>query len=119
MAADPRRAEADAACQRAEAVLRATEDELHRAQALALIGNFAWDAGSDAYVASSPEGYRIFGFTPADLPVTAAEVHARIHPDDWPAASRARQRALQDPGCQYDVDSACCVPMASCVGRTW
>jgi len=104
MAVEPRSAEADAACQRAEAVLRATQDELHRAQALALIGNFTWDAGSDAYVASSPEGYRIFGFTPADLPVTAAEVHARIHPDDRPAASRARQRALRDPGYQYDVE---------------
>ena len=104
MAVDPGHAEADAACRRAEAVLRATQDELHRAQALALIGNFTWDAGSDAYVASSPEAYRIFGFTPADLPVTAAEMHARIHPDDRPAASRARQRALQDPGYHYDVE---------------
>jgi diguanylate cyclase (GGDEF)-like protein/PAS domain S-box-containing protein len=88
----------------AEAALRAAQDELHRAQALALIGNFTWDAGSDAYVEASPEGYRIFAFTAAELPVTAAEVHARIHPDDRPAASLARQRALDDPGYQYDLE---------------
>ena len=54
--------EASAVRRQADAALRATQEELHRAQALALIGNFVWDAGSDAYVAASPEGYRIFDF---------------------------------------------------------
>ncbi|HEX8787612.1 MAG TPA: GGDEF and EAL domain-containing protein, partial [Telluria sp.] len=97
MEAESRSSHASTACIQAEAELLAT-------QALALIGNFTWDAGSDAYVSSSPEGYRIFGFTPADLPVTAAELHARIHPADRPAAARARHRALRDPGYQYDLE---------------
>ena len=88
----------------AEIQLRDTQNELHRAQSLALIGNWIWDAASDPHVASSPEGYRIMGFRPEDTPVTTAEIHARIHPDDRAMAERARERALHDPDHKYDIE---------------
>jgi diguanylate cyclase (GGDEF)-like protein/PAS domain S-box-containing protein len=88
----------------AEIQLRDTQNELHRAQSLALIGNWIWDAASDPHVASSPEGYRIMGFRPEDTPVTTAEIHARIHPDDRAMAERARERALHDPDYKYDIE---------------
>ncbi|MFS2018553.1 PAS domain-containing protein, partial [Massilia sp. CT11-108] len=88
----------------AEVQLRDTQDELLRAQALALIGNWIWDAASDSHVTSSPEGYRIMGFRPDERPVSTAEIYARIHPDDRPMAERARERALLDPDYKYDVE---------------
>jgi diguanylate cyclase (GGDEF)-like protein/PAS domain S-box-containing protein len=88
----------------AEVQLRETQDELHRAQALAMIGNWIWDAASDSHVTSSPEGYRIMGFRPEDTPMSTAEIYARIHPDDRAMAERARERALHDPGYKYDVE---------------
>ncbi|KQV40174.1 hypothetical protein ASC93_19280 [Massilia sp. Root335] len=88
----------------AEGELRATQKELHRAQALAMIGNWIWDAASDSHVTSSPEGYRILGFRPEDAPVSTAEIYARIHPDDRALAERARERALHDPDYKYDIE---------------
>jgi len=88
----------------AEIQLRDTQNELLRAQALALIGNWIWDAASDSHVTSSPEGYRIMGFRPDETPVSTAEIYARIHLDDRPMAERARERALTDPDYKYDIE---------------
>ena len=88
----------------AEVQLRDTQNELLRAQSLALIGNWIWDAASDSHVTSSPEGYRIMGFRPDETPVSTAEIYARIHPDDRPMAERARERALLDPDYKYDIE---------------
>jgi diguanylate cyclase (GGDEF)-like protein/PAS domain S-box-containing protein len=88
----------------AEGQLRDIQNELHRAQSLALIGNWIWDAASDEHVTSSPEGYRILGFGPGETPVSTAEIYARIHPDDRALAERARERALHDPDYKYDIE---------------
>ena len=88
----------------AEVQLRETQDELHRAQALALIGNWIWDPASDPYVTSTPEGYRILGFRPEEVPVSMAAVDARIHPEDRSRVQQARWQALRDPGCKYDIE---------------
>ena len=88
----------------AEVQLRDIQNELHRAQSLALIGNWIWDAASDPHVTASPEGYRIMGFRPEETSVTTAEIHARIHPDDRAMAERARERALHDPDYKYDIE---------------
>jgi len=88
----------------AEVQLRETQHELHRAQALAMIGNWIWDAADDQHVTASPEAYRIFGFRPSDAPVPTPDVYARIHPEDRAMAQRARERALCEPGYKYDVE---------------
>jgi diguanylate cyclase (GGDEF)-like protein/PAS domain S-box-containing protein len=88
----------------AEVQLRDIQSELHRAQALAMIGNWIWDAASDSHVTLSPEGYRIMGFRLDETPVSTAEIYARIHPDDRATAERARERALHDPDYKYDIE---------------
>jgi diguanylate cyclase (GGDEF)-like protein/PAS domain S-box-containing protein len=88
----------------AEVQLRETQHELHRAQALAMIGNWIWNATDDQHVTASPEAYRIFGFRPSDAPVPTTDVYARIHPEDRAMAQRARERALCDPDYKYDVE---------------
>jgi diguanylate cyclase (GGDEF)-like protein/PAS domain S-box-containing protein len=88
----------------AEVQLRETQHELHRAQALAMIGNWIWDAADDQHVKASPEAYRIFGFRPSDAPVPTDDVYARIHPEDRAMAQRARERALCEPDYKYDIE---------------
>jgi diguanylate cyclase (GGDEF)-like protein/PAS domain S-box-containing protein len=87
-----------------EVALRETQDELHRAQALAMIGTWIWDPANDPYVTSSPEGYRLLGFRPEETPVSMAAIDARIHPDDRARVQQARWRALREPGCMYDIE---------------
>jgi diguanylate cyclase (GGDEF)-like protein/PAS domain S-box-containing protein len=94
----------------AEVQLRETQDELHRAQALAMIGNWIWDGGTDSHVTASPEAYRIMGFRPEETPVSADEIYARFHPDDLAMAERARERALHDPDYKYDIEFRLILP---------
>jgi len=88
---------------------QAERDDMHRAQALAHIGNWSWDAGGGARLAASPEGFRILGFHPDHAP-GAAEVLARIHIDDHGAVLEARKRALAQPGHDLDVQFRVVLP---------
>ncbi|QJE02168.1 EAL domain-containing protein [Massilia forsythiae] len=86
-----------------QARLMDDQDELRRAQALGLIGNWRWDGGRGAVLAASPEGYRILGFPPGDLPVGPRDVLARIHIEDRAAVLAARRRALAEPERHVDL----------------
>ena len=68
----------------AEVQLRDTQNELLRAQSLALIGNWIWDAASDSHVTSSPEGYRIMGFRPDETPERPAFLDGPFPPLKMP-----------------------------------
>ena len=88
----------------AEARLRDTQDELHRAQALARIGTWMWDATTDRHYTTSPDGYRVLGLRAQEVPVTTEEVLRLIHPDDLAMVARSRERALRDPTHRHDVE---------------
>lgn len=86
-----------------QARLLDNQDELQRAQALGLIGNWRWDGGRGAVLAASPEACRILGFQPAAAPVRSGDVLARIHIEDRAAVLAARRRALAAPERHIDV----------------
>ncbi|MEM5314923.1 PAS domain-containing protein [Paraburkholderia sp. JHI869] len=65
---------------RAEEELRRSEAFLAEGQALARMGNFSWDAGTDE-IAWSEQIYHIFEFEPG-TPVTLDRIAERAHPED-------------------------------------
>jgi diguanylate cyclase (GGDEF)-like protein len=97
----------------AEIRLRDTSDELLRAQALARIGTWIWDARSDTHRTTSPTAYRVLNFRAGEVPVTTDDVLRMIHPEDLPAVVRSRDRALRDPDYQHDVEFRLCHPDGS------
>jgi diguanylate cyclase (GGDEF)-like protein/PAS domain S-box-containing protein len=88
----------------AELKLRDTQDELHRAQALARIGTWEWDLRTDVHGTNAPLGYRVLGMRPDQIPLTSLEVAAMIHPDDRERVLRSRDRALVEPEYKHDVE---------------
>lgn len=65
---------------RTEEAVRASEERLVEAQALARFGSWYWDVIADT-VTWSDELYRIFGLEPG-LPITYAMFLERVHPED-------------------------------------
>jgi PAS domain S-box-containing protein len=72
---------------------QATES-LAEAQALAHIGSWEWDVGTDR-VTWSREMYRIFGLEPRAGKLTYAKYLARVHPADRELARSQIERALE------------------------
>ncbi len=64
-----------------EAALRASEANLHRAQAIAHVGDWSYDFQNDL-VSWSPEAYRIYGVTPASFEHTEKGLLQLAHPED-------------------------------------
>jgi PAS domain S-box-containing protein len=79
---------------RAEEQLRRTTGFLTQAQAVAQIGSWEWDIGSDV-ITWSDETYRIFGAAPAAGPISYERYLALIHPEDRDAVSETVRRALE------------------------
>jgi diguanylate cyclase (GGDEF)-like protein/PAS domain S-box-containing protein len=63
------------------AKVQTSEAGMAEAQRLARAGSWDIDLAT-GIIAMSPEGYNVFGFTPADDPIPFATLMARIHPDD-------------------------------------
>jgi two-component system, cell cycle sensor histidine kinase and response regulator CckA len=87
---------------KAEVRLRASEDNLEKAQSIAHIGS--WDHNLlNGRLWWSPETYRIFGYD-EERPVVSLEFFlARVHPEDCAAVLRASSEARQH-GKAYSVE---------------
>jgi PAS domain S-box-containing protein len=85
------RAARDAAAVNARitAALRESQARLADAQRVGRVGNWSLDIATGA-VRWSTELFRIFGREPSDMPLTAADFYAALHPDD---RDRVRQVA--------------------------
>ena len=82
------------------AELRASEQDLHRAQAVAHIGSWRMDLQRNT-LHWSDETYRIFGI-PKGLPLTYEAFLANVHPDDRQMVDRSWQAALG--GAPFDIE---------------
>jgi PAS domain S-box-containing protein len=82
--------------------LRESEARLADAQRIAHVAYWERDLDSDG-MTFSDEGYRIVGLTPRELPMSAAEIRARIHPDDLAMQARALAEAIGG-GSRYNVE---------------
>jgi PAS domain S-box-containing protein len=70
-----------AARERVQGALRSSESRLLEAQALAHVGSWEWDIGSNE-IRWSDEVYRIYGVEPGRFEVTYDSFIAMVHPDD-------------------------------------
>ncbi len=99
---------------RAEDALKATEAELRRAQRLAHIGNWYWDAKNNV-TTGSDELFRIFGSDPAanhTMPKFEEQRGRRYPVEDWELIKSAVQKSLET-GAGYELDVR-----AVCNGKT-
>jgi PAS domain S-box-containing protein len=87
---------------RAEAQLRASEQQLEEAARIAHLGHWAWDLGTDRLTWSA-EHYRIFGREPCAEGLAAAEGLAQIHPDDRAVVDEAVACTVRD-GTPFDLE---------------
>ena len=86
---------------RAGCELRASEERLNEAQALAAVGSWEWDsAGARRW---SPEMHRLFGFDPAAEPISDDQLAAVVHPDDRAILKDTLRRAWTEGG-DFDVE---------------
>ena len=89
--------------------LRRKDDDLREAQRIASIGNWSWDAATDA-VTGSEELLRIFGFDPATPTMPAfREQKGRLYPAaTWDRLSAAFQETMKTgSGFELDVKALC------------
>lgn len=75
--------------------VRQSEAMLKRAQQIARIGSFQWDAVANR-VTWSDEMYRIYGLVPAEFPGTLDAFLSRVHPDDRTDVRAAVERAVRE-----------------------
>lgn len=75
--------------------VRQSEAMLKRAQQIAHIGSFQWDAVANR-VTWSDEMYRIYGLAPAEFDGTLDAFLARVHPDDCADVRAAVERAVRE-----------------------
>lgn len=77
---------------------RATAAALKRAQEIAKVGSWEWDAATRA-ITSSEELYKIFGFSKEAPPQSYEDFLRRIHPDDrkWSTAIIGRSLKTHKP----------------------
>ena len=89
---------------RAEEELRRKEEELREAQRVAHIGNWYWDARTDA-TTGSDELLRIYGFDPQTqaMPDFRDQKGLCYHPEDWERVNAAVASAMQT-GVGYELD---------------
>ncbi len=86
----------DVTAQRAvEQTLRAREQQLAEAQAVARLGSFEWDTATDQ-VTWSPELYRILGRQPGSVGATSDAFIQQVHPDDRTVVAEKIRRAAEE-----------------------
>jgi PAS domain S-box-containing protein len=73
--------------ERSTALLRQSEERRSLALAAGQMGSWEWDGESGRYTWDDGQ-YQIFGVEPQNFAVTAENIRASVHPDDW--------KALQD-----------------------
>ncbi len=93
---------------KAEARLRASEDNLEKAQSIAHIGSWDHDL-LKGELWWSPESYRIFGYPEERPPVSLEFFLARVHPEDCAAVLRASTEARR-LGKPYGVEHRILLP---------
>ncbi|HEX9011687.1 MAG TPA: PAS domain S-box protein [Holophagaceae bacterium] len=86
----------------AEAALRASEESLTRAQAIAHLGNWDWEIGTGR-ITWSDEIFRIFGHEPRAFTPTYGGFMEAVHPEDRDRITAAVDRALGG-GASYGVE---------------
>ncbi|HYD61539.1 MAG TPA: EAL domain-containing protein [Noviherbaspirillum sp.] len=86
-----------------EQALRQTENDLNKAQEIAHVGSWVWDIRKDVRTWSD-ETCRILGFAPHCPPRNSTSFLEIIHPEDREAHARARQRVLDDPNAEFDIE---------------
>lgn len=84
----------------AEAALRESQQDLNRAQTVALVGSWRLDVQQDK-LTWSDEAYRIFNI-PVGTPLTYESFLAAVHPDDREYVDRRWNTALK--GEPYDIE---------------
>ncbi|HEU5042319.1 MAG TPA: PAS domain S-box protein [Gemmatimonadales bacterium] len=87
----------------ANAALRQNEAQLRLALAASRAGIWSWDVTSPEAV-WSPENYALYGFDPADGPVTVSQWEQRIHPDDLARAVQAVRDAVDGRTAEYRAE---------------
>ena len=89
--------ELEASVARRTAELRASEERMREAQALAHIGSWHWDVVSNR-VAWTDELYRIYGLVPQGFPATFEAYLDRVHPEHRRQVGAAVAAALERRG---------------------
>jgi PAS domain S-box-containing protein len=88
---------------RAEAEIRASQQQLADAQRIARMGSWEWNIRTDE-VSVSEELFRIFGSEPKESPFTYETFLDHFHPDDREQVDRLIQDAYQKRG-EFDFES--------------
>ncbi|MFH1061101.1 MAG: PAS domain S-box protein [Pseudomonadota bacterium] len=96
----------------AEAALRQSEANLRKAQAIAHLGNWSWEAGRD-HLEYSDEVARILDLPPAAGRCASAQFLERVAPDQRQVVEASLQRALAD-GEAFQIEHQVVLP----IGRT-
>ena len=85
------------------ASLRETQKGLGRAQAMAGLGSWQLDLGTN-HLSWSDEVYRIFGLAPQEFAATYEAFLERIHPDDREAVDEAYNGSLAEDCDTYEIE---------------
>jgi PAS domain S-box-containing protein len=88
--------------QRTEEALRQREAELNEAQRVAHMGNWMWEAETDAFTWSE-EISRIYGLDPTACPPRLEDRRGMFTPESWARLKPARENAMQT-GAFYELD---------------
>jgi len=83
--------------------LRGNEDRLKRAQAIAHLGSWELDLGTNE-LTWSDEVYRIFGLEPQEFGATYGAFLERVHPEDRDAVNAAYLGSLQEGLDTYEIE---------------
>jgi PAS domain S-box-containing protein len=92
----------------AETSLKQSEAQLAKAQRIARLGSWDWDAVKNK-VTWSDETRRLYGFTDQDLGASMAQCLERVHPEDRGRVQLALQEALRSGG-PYVCDHRAVLP---------
>ena len=79
----------------AEEKLRASQEQLNKAEKIALLGSWDWDLKTNA-VSWSDQNFRNFGYEPGEVKVEYELFSSAIHPDDRDYVNQSISNALEN-----------------------